>query len=145
MYFSLLIYFNTNLLQVSNRLSVYRRKYFTVHVAYSIYLAFTLVSSSCICSNIPPDDWQLIYSKHVEDYYWNKLREKRTLSCLILNLNHLRNFLSLTMKGFHFVGAGMKGAQWHREKSSITSSPLILSMFREVEYSKIFIANTTQK
>ena len=27
-------------------------------------------------SKLPADDEQLIYSKHVEDIYWNKLRKK---------------------------------------------------------------------
>jgi DNA-binding transcriptional regulator YhcF (GntR family) len=27
-------------------------------------------------SKLPPEDEQLIYSKHVEDIYWNKLRKK---------------------------------------------------------------------
>jgi calcineurin-like phosphoesterase family protein len=30
----------------------------------------------CIYSKIPTDDKQLLYSKHVEDDYWNKLRKK---------------------------------------------------------------------
>jgi len=30
----------------------------------------------CIYSKLPPDDENLIYSKHVEDDYWYKLREK---------------------------------------------------------------------
>jgi len=34
----------------------------------------------CTYSKIPPDDEWLIYSKHVEDYFWNKLREK-SASC----------------------------------------------------------------
>jgi len=35
---------------------------------------------SYVYSKLPPDDEQLIYSKHIEDDYWNKLREKST-SC----------------------------------------------------------------
>ena len=38
----------------------------------------------CIYSKIPPDNEQLIYSKHVEDYSWNKLREKSS-SCWFLS------------------------------------------------------------
>jgi hypothetical protein len=30
----------------------------------------------CIYSKLPPDDEQLIYSKHVEDDYWNALRQQ---------------------------------------------------------------------
>ena len=33
-------------------------------------------ATDCIHSKQPPDDEQLIYSKHVEDIYWNKLRKK---------------------------------------------------------------------
>jgi hypothetical protein len=39
------------------------------------------------------------------------------------------------------LGAGIKVVLWHREKFSITSSSLILSMFLEVEYSKILHKN----
>jgi len=50
------------------------------------------------------------------------------------------------MKRFHFMGVIIKGAQWHREMSSITSSfSSILSMFCEVGYFTIFIANSIQK
>ena len=31
---------------------------------------------NCIYSKLPPDDELLIYSKHVEVNYWNKLRKK---------------------------------------------------------------------
>ena len=30
----------------------------------------------CIYSKLPPYDDELIYLKHVEDNYWNKLRKK---------------------------------------------------------------------
>jgi hypothetical protein len=30
----------------------------------------------CMYSKLPAEDEQLIYSKHVEDIYWNKLRNK---------------------------------------------------------------------
>ena len=30
----------------------------------------------CMYSKLPAEDEQLIYSKHVEDIYWNKLRKK---------------------------------------------------------------------
>jgi hypothetical protein len=33
-------------------------------------------SIDCMYNKLPADDEQLIYSKHVEDIYWNKLRKK---------------------------------------------------------------------
>jgi hypothetical protein len=38
----------------------------------------------CMYSKLHPDDEELIYSKHVEDDYWNKLREEKGASYLSL-------------------------------------------------------------
>ena len=37
-----------------------------------------------VYNKIPPDDEQQLCSKHVEAYYWNKLRENSASCCFIL-------------------------------------------------------------
>ena len=36
----------------------------------------TINTIDCMYSKLPPEDEQLIYSKHVEDIYWSKFRNK---------------------------------------------------------------------
>jgi hypothetical protein len=36
----------------------------------------TINAIDCMYSKLPPEDEQLIYSKYIEDIYWNKLSEK---------------------------------------------------------------------
>jgi hypothetical protein len=36
----------------------------------------TINATDCMYSKLPPEDEQLIYSKHVEDIYWNKFKNK---------------------------------------------------------------------
>jgi hypothetical protein len=52
------------------------------HMLFIVHLRWLHASTiiCCIYCKIPPDDGQLIYSKHVEDDYRNELREKST-SC----------------------------------------------------------------
>ena len=45
-------------------------------ILHNFNIFSTLNNICCIHSKIPPDDEYLIYSKHVEDDYWNTLREK---------------------------------------------------------------------
>ena len=40
------------------------------------YIFSTINAIDCMYSKLPPEDEKLIYSKHVEDIYWNKLRKK---------------------------------------------------------------------
>ena len=44
-------------------------------------------TTCCIYSKLSPHDGQLVYSKHVEDDYWDKLREK-SASCWSLLCKH---------------------------------------------------------
>ena len=64
------------------------RRQFTVYAVYGIYHASNLIvlaasqhgcminAIDCMYSKLSPEDEQLIYSKHVEDIYWNKFRKK---------------------------------------------------------------------
>ena len=38
----------------------------------------------CMYSKLPPEDEHLIFSKHVEDIYWNKFRKKVHLGLFLL-------------------------------------------------------------
>ena len=42
----------------------------------------------CMYSELGPEDELLIYSKHVEDIYWNKLRNKVHLVGCITQIYH---------------------------------------------------------
>ena len=55
-------------------------------------------TTDCIYSKLPPDDEQLISSKHVEDNYWNKLGKKvHLVGCYYANLS----FLFVSIKSVH--------------------------------------------
>jgi hypothetical protein len=86
MQFSLLIYFNNNPLHVSNRLTIHHQevallymqhmvRVFIVHLRWlaastiGVERTGTINSVCCLYSKTAPDDEELIYSKHVEDYY----------------------------------------------------------------------------
>ena len=63
-------------------------------------------SCSCTCRKIPPDDKQLIYSKHVEDYY-RKVNRGKGIFLFDTSSQSLKEVFILTMKGFHFMGEGI--------------------------------------
>jgi hypothetical protein len=68
MYFSLLNYFNNHPLHVSNRLTVHHQEFHSDRASAS-QRRWMINKICCIYSKLPPDDEQLIYSKHVEDGY----------------------------------------------------------------------------
>jgi hypothetical protein len=86
-FFSLLICFSNHPLRASNRLTIHHQE--ALYCICSIwYLSCTALISRwhticCMYSKVPPDDEQLINSKHVEDDYWNKLRGKSASCCCI--------------------------------------------------------------
>ena len=76
------------------------RRQFTVHAVYGIYHAFTLNVSAasqsgctinttdCMYSNLPPEDEQFIYSKHVVDFIGINLKRKCISLVLITQIYH---------------------------------------------------------
>ena len=68
-----------NPLHVSNRLTVQHYQCSTLIVSAASQRGNTINATDCMYSKLPPEDGQLIYSKHVEDIYWNKFKKEAHL------------------------------------------------------------------
>jgi len=119
MHYFLLIYFNNRSLHVSSRFAAEHQEdqhctnssWYSHAICWLAASSYTKYTNCCLYRVDRPDDEQQGCSKHVEAYYWNKLKENSTPFWFILyvyiTMHGQQNikfiFMYCTLYSFHIL------------------------------------------